>query len=45
MSPEFWDVRFWNKRTPWDTASTPLVLEQFLKSTQQTGRVLISGCG
>lgn len=44
-SPEFWDVRFRNKRTPWDAASTPPALEQFLKRTQQKGRVLIPGCG
>ncbi|BDY04579.1 methyltransferase domain-containing protein [Ferrimonas sp. YFM] len=44
-SPKFWDVRFRNRRTPWDAASTPLALEQFLQSTQQRGRVLIPGCG
>lgn len=44
-SPDFWDVRFREKRTPWDAGSTPHDLERYLTKASGPGRVLIPGCG
>ena len=44
-TPAFWDVRFRQKRTPWDAGSTPPDLERYLSNNSDGGRVLIPGCG
>jgi len=44
-TPAFWDVRFRDKRTPWDAASTPPDLERYLAQESGGARVLIPGCG
>ena len=44
-TPDFWDVRFREKRTPWDAGSTPPDLERYLAKETARGRVLIPGCG
>jgi SAM-dependent methyltransferase len=44
-TPAFWDVRFRQKRTPWDAGSTPPDLERYLAEEHSSGRVLIPGCG
>jgi SAM-dependent methyltransferase len=44
-TPDFWDVRFREKRTPWDAGSTPPDLERYLAKEIVMGRVLIPGCG
>lgn len=44
-TPTFWDVRFREKRTPWDAGSSPPDLERYLTETRGGGRVLIPGCG
>lgn len=44
-TPTFWDVRFRQKRTPWDAGSTPPDLERYLTVKRSGGRVLIPGCG
>jgi SAM-dependent methyltransferase len=44
-TPAFWDLRFREKRTPWDAGSTPPHLERYLAEAHDRGRVLIPGCG
>ena len=44
-TPDFWDVRFRQKRTPWDAGSTPPELEGYLIQNPDGGQVLIPGCG
>lgn len=44
-TPAFWDIRFREKRTPWDAGSTPPALERYLAEASGGGRVLIPGCG
>ena len=41
----FWDVRFRDKRMPWDAAATPPGLERYLAQESGGRRVLIPGCG
>ena len=42
---DFWDVRFLEKRMPWDAGATPPDLERYLAGERSVGRVLIPGCG
>ena len=42
--PEFWDVRYAARETPWDFHGVPAALKEFLE-TSQPGSVLIPGCG
>ncbi len=44
-TPAFWDVRFRQKRTPWDAGSAPPDLESYLIQNPDGGQVLIPGCG
>lgn len=44
-TPDFWDVRFRENRTPWDAGSTPPDLERYQAKQSVPGRVLIPGCG
>lgn len=44
-TPDFWDVRFRERRTPWDAGSTPPDLVRYLAGDSAPGRVLIPGCG
>jgi len=43
--PEFWEKRFRENFTPWDSGRVPAALEQFLKTEPRGRRVLIPGCG
>jgi SAM-dependent methyltransferase len=43
--PEFWEKRFREHFTPWDSGGVPSLLEQFLKTEPRGRRVLIPGCG
>ena len=42
--PEFWNVRYAARETPWTLASLPSRLELFLRSAKP-GTVLVPGCG
>ncbi len=44
-TPAFWNARFRENRIPWDSGSVPPALERYLAREQNTGRVLIPGCG
>jgi SAM-dependent methyltransferase len=43
--PEFWEKRFRDGFTPWDSGGVPLALKSFLKQEPRGARVLIPGCG
>jgi len=43
--PEFWEKRFREGFTPWDSGGIPLALESFLGREPRGARVLIPGCG
>jgi SAM-dependent methyltransferase len=43
--PEFWDVRFRERFTPWDAGGVPLAVREFLGREPAKLRVLIPGCG
>jgi SAM-dependent methyltransferase len=43
--PEFWEKRFRENFTPWDTGCVPEALEKFLRNEPRGQRVLIPGCG
>jgi len=46
LNPEWWrfEWRYWRKRTPWDTQTTPPEVMTFLEKTS-SGRALDLGCG
>ncbi len=43
--PEFWDVRFRERFTPWDAGGVPAAVREFLAREPAGRRVLIPGCG
>jgi len=43
--PEFWERRFRESFTPWDSDRVPAALEKFLRAEPRGRRVLIPGCG
>ncbi len=43
--PEFWERRFREGFTPWDSGGVPLALKSFLEQEPHGARVLIPGCG
>ena len=43
--PEFWDVRFRERFTPWDAGGVPAAVREFLAREPAKLRVLIPGCG
>ena len=44
-TPEFWNVRFDAKFTPWDQRGVPECLRDYLRASQSPQKVLIPGCG
>ena len=44
-TPEFWNVRFDAKFTPWDQRGVPHCLRDYLRANQLPQKVLIPGCG
>jgi SAM-dependent methyltransferase len=43
--PTFWDTRYRDGVTPWDSGGVPADLRRFAETLPQKGRVLIPGCG
>ena len=43
--PKFWEIRFLEGLTPWDTGGVPKELEAYLTQAPRGGRALIPGCG
>ncbi len=43
--PDFWNTRYADNITPWDTGGVPLALQRYLSSRKDKGSVLIPGCG
>lgn len=43
--PDFWDVRYANSVTPWDSADIPEAFRQFAKERGAGCHVLVPGCG
>ncbi len=43
--PEFWDQRYRDGVTPWDSGGVPADLRAFLRGVAPGARVLVPGCG
>jgi hypothetical protein len=43
--PNYWENRYLKNDTPWDAGKVPKAIKEYLENTQDTGRVLVPGCG
>lgn len=43
--PDFWDLRYRERVTPWDPGGAPAMLAEWLAAQPDQGRVLVPGCG
>jgi SAM-dependent methyltransferase len=41
----YWENRYLKDDKPWDAHKVPKALKEYLENTQETGRVLVPGCG
>src|SRR5947207_6654643 len=45
QDPEFWNLRYEARYTPWDAGNVPLRLRSFVAALGSVRRVLVPGCG